>query len=115
MEREPFLPQEQQDEALHPTRPSPIWTNSLAMLIVGLVIGVLIGYGVRPLATPRSLLGSPAASAQDADPPPASLDPTPVNPAAILPGSLEELTARVRHFKGNPDAPVTVIEFGDFQ
>jgi len=115
MEREPFLPQQQPDEALPSARSSPIWTNPLAMLAVGLVIGVLIGYGVRPLVTPRSLLGSPATSAQDTDPPPASLDPTPVNPAAVLPGSLEELTARVRHFKGNPDAPVTVIEFGDFQ
>ncbi len=114
MEREPFLPQQQSDEAPSPASSSPIWTNPLAMLAVGLVIGVLIGYGVRPLVTPRSLFGSPAASAQDADPPPASLDPTPVNPAS-LPGSLEDLTARVRHFKGNPNAPVTIIEFGDFQ
>ncbi len=61
--------------------------------IVMLVIGIVIGYEVRPILTPAAAASSPG------------------NTYPII--SL--LLSQTRHFKGNANAPVTLIEFSDFQ
>lgn len=87
------------------------WSTFLLGVLM-LVIGLLGGYFIRPLLTPGSsaIVASPttgAASSSD---------------ATVIPGeqtSNPELMAFVvgqtRHFKGDSNAPVTIIEFSDFQ
>ncbi|HLF01901.1 MAG TPA: hypothetical protein VI547_07970 [Anaerolineales bacterium] len=73
--------------------------------IVMLVVGLLVGYYGRPTIDKWS--GTP----------------TPANAAIVgpqpLPKTQDELMpyliGQTRHFRGSPDAPVTLIEFGDFQ
>ncbi len=83
---------------------------SWATPIVGLamlLIGLLGGYFGRPLVSPDSK--SPAIQA--------------TAPAAALPEQapqsaeemMEILISQMRHFKGDADAPVTIIEFSDFK
>jgi len=104
--------------------------------IVGLamlVIGLLVGYYARPLLAPA--IGPAPAEESAADP--AGQDPSEEGATANAPAASsaseaqptpdeEELTARrqalsaqivarVRHYRGDPDAPVTLVEFGDFQ
>ena len=89
--------------------------------VVMLVLGLLAGYFIRPLlpsiasavsGTPAPVAAAPATSEADV-----SLDTTPA--ATEQPVNLQELMAyllpQVKHFKGDPNAPVTLIEFGDFQ
>lgn len=92
--------------------------NPLATLIIGLVLGVLVGYLGRPLVTsepqasasvdPESIAGSSAAA-----------PPTAVAGSAGAGASsqtlMDAMISQTRHFKGDPDAPVTMIEFSDFQ
>lgn len=71
--------------------------------IVMLIIGLLAGYYGRPLiggvdqqaATPQSIAPSQAGGGNQE--------------------LMAYLVSQTRHFTGNPDAPVTLIEFGDFQ
>jgi hypothetical protein len=86
--------------------------QSWATPIVGvlmLVVGLLAGYFGRPLLS----LGASA---------PESIAPAVV--AAATPDAADQqskekmlafLNEQTRHFKGDPNAKVTIIEFGDFQ
>jgi len=60
----------------------------------------------EPTPTPEDM-ASPVATPTDAPPQSAGEAPTP---------PLMDIAASdARHFKGDPDAPVTIVEFGDFQ
>lgn len=85
-----------------------------------LVAGLLIGYFGRPVVTAR-LAGATATPAATATTVAATVPEAPeisVNPNP-QPRNQEELmaylVAQTRHFKGSADAPVTIIEFSDFQ
>lgn len=68
-----------------------------------LIIGLLSGYYGRPLVS---------GSEEQA------VVPQSIAPSQADVGNEELMTylvSQTRHFKGNPDAPVTLIEFGDFQ
>lgn len=77
--------------------------NPLATLVAGLIIGLVLGYVGRPLvAAPGPGSGT--------------TPPEPTAPASAETASpMDAAVARTRHFKGSLDAPVTIIEFGDFQ
>ncbi|MDP2776672.1 MAG: thioredoxin domain-containing protein, partial [Anaerolineales bacterium] len=81
--------------------------------VVMLVIGLLVGYFGRPFT--RS--GSQPVAAQPgvitASAPPVVI-PTADNSAAQQ-NLMETVVAQTRHFRGDPNALVTIIEFGDFQ
>lgn len=93
--------------------------QSWATPIVGLVMlaaGLLLGYFGRPFLTPDP---TPVAQAPQAAAPSqgnTTADPT-ANPN--LPQSREELMGfleeETKHFRGDPNAEVTIIEFSDFQ
>jgi hypothetical protein len=75
--------------------------------VVMLILGLVGGYLARPLlaSEPSTAIARSAPVEQ-------------VTPAASS-SSQQELMATVvaqtRHFKGDPNAPVTIVEFGDFQ
>lgn len=78
------------------------WATPLVGVVM-LIIGLLGGYYGRPLvsgtdqqtAVPQSIAPSQAGAGNEQ--------------------LMAYLVSQTRHFTGNPDAPVTLIEFGDFQ
>ena len=90
-----------------------ITIQSWATLVVGLlmlVVGLLAGFYGRPLLAPQA-----AESAADRSVASSSASPTDENMAAQQAALMQEVIGKTRHFKGDPNAPVTIIEFGDFQ
>jgi hypothetical protein len=92
------------------------WATPIAGLVM-LVVGLLAGYFLRPLIPLPSGAATPVAAA--ATPTTASDNPAAASAVTEQPANLQELMAyllpQVRHFKGDPAAPVTIIEFSDFQ
>ena len=94
-----------QDEAADTTGPATE-RRSVPPVVAGLVVlllGVLVGILIRPLMISQHSNGASTISARAAGP---SSGQTRLMDAAI---------ARTRHFKGDSNAPVTIIEFSDFQ
>ena len=101
----------------------PIVVKSSATLIIGLgmlVVGIAIGYLIRP-AIAGIVDSGPGAQAA---PTTVAGDATSVGPIAALEETqaarqalalMEAVTGQTRHFRGDPSAPVTLIEFSDFQ
>jgi hypothetical protein len=88
--------------------------NPVATLITGLLVGILVGYAGRPLVTPKPP-SPPLVTSESSANPPATNN---ANPPASNPSSatlMDAVVAQTRHFEGDPNAPVTIIEFGDFQ
>ncbi len=105
----------EQVEVEKPTLPVvTINVQSWATPIVGLVmlaIGLLVGFYVRPLTLAQANTTTPNL-------------PVVVTPPVVIPTAdnsaaqqslMESLIPKVRHFKGDSNAPVTIIEFADFQ
>ena len=104
------------------------WTPALAVLM--LVVGLLAGYFGRPLLNKGSAESGDIASVISpitaaptreataptglAAGPTTAVDPT---MAAITSQEqlMEYLVSNTTHFKGDPDATVTIIEFSDYQ
>jgi hypothetical protein len=114
----------------------PLIIQSGATPLVGLImlaVGLVVGYLLRPAMPPAApvpilaptpvtrvatvvplVTATPVASART--PQPASGSPTP-NPTELAQrrALADDLASWTRHFKGNANAPVTIIEFSDFQ
>jgi len=73
------------------------WIMTIGVGLILMALGFGAGFSARPFLIP-----APAA---------------PVAAAAGSSGAslLDALYASVRHYRGDPKAPVTVLEFGDFQ
>ena len=68
------------------SRGSPTWVANLIMLVLGIIIGGVGHWLIAPTQTTDSQ------------------------------GSFfDSVVAKTRHFKGNANAPVTIVEFSDFQ
>lgn len=94
----------------------PLIVRSASTPLVGLVMlmaGLLIGYFGRPVVAARlaGATATPAATAVVATAPEVGANPQPRTQEELM----AYLVAQTRHFKGNADAPVTIIEFSDFQ
>ena len=105
--------EEQKEPETPPSRPALVINiQSWATPIVGLVmllLGLALGYVGRPLVTPQS---TPAPAAAEVLPTPSGSSPA---GGVSTPTLMEYLVPQTRHFKGNEDAPVTFIEFSDYQ
>lgn len=93
-----------------------IHIQSWATPIVGLamlLIGLLGGYYIRPLTLAQSSNVTTSSATLSAATPPAAI-PT-MDQTAAQQSLMKSVVAKTRHFKGDPNAPITMIEFGDFQ
>lgn len=103
----------EQDQAPEKKEPSiTISVQSWATPIIGLVmlvLGLFGGYYIRPMLD---------AQADQSDVSIRSQQPSQESPGASGTGNqelMEYLVSETRHFRGSATAPVTLIEFGDFQ
>ncbi len=95
---------EDDEEALEERVPGRAWTRFLPTVLVGILMFVLGGVGGfvgRPYVMPPPPTPTPVAAPQQ-------------QPADIQ-SILALLISKTRHFKGSPNAPVTMLEFADFQ
>lgn len=87
------------------------WATPILGILM-LVIGLLGGYYGRPILEAGRI---PSASSSNS-PSGVVTIPTPeADLAAQQQALMEAVVSETRHFKGDPDAPVTIIEFSDFQ
>ena len=70
---------------------------------MGLIVGLSAGYLAHPWLAP--VPARPAVAVQTGA----------AEPAAPAPTNMDNVIALTRQFKGDANAPVTIIEFGDFQ
>lgn len=91
--------------------------------IVMLIVGLLGGYYLRPIFSP---VATPLTTSAVVDNATSEAVSVAGNATATAPMSAEEratqqqqlmtaVVGRTRHFQGDPNAPVTLIEFSDFQ
>lgn len=111
-ETEPILPEVESESHQPAAQPKPAFTivvHSWATPLVGVImlaIGLLLGYFGRPFIARTSSPTVVAARPTAASPQPQSADPQEV---------MAYVVSQTRHFVGAEDAPVTIIEFSDFQ
>ncbi len=96
------------------------WTPALAVIM--LVVGLLAGYFGRPLLSKGSPSEDAAASTTPVATAPIAQITVPtstVDPTVAAITNKDQLMAylisNTTHFKGDPNAPVTIIEFSDYQ
>lgn len=108
-----------------PPPAAPPRQNTLAIAAIMLGVGMVLGFLMRPMVplpaapaptavpTAAQLTGTPAAAAKTT----AAPSPT-ANPTAVAQQKAEfaaYVAANTRHFRGSANAPVTLIEFSDYQ
>jgi hypothetical protein len=88
------------------------WSTPIVGIVM-LVLGLLIGYFGRPVVADRIAALMPKSTATSGPTPAAVVGPQP------QPQSPEELMnyliSQTRHFRGDPNAPIVMLEFSDFQ
>ncbi|MCI0549935.1 MAG: DsbA family protein [Anaerolineae bacterium] len=110
---EPARMEVQEESATIEAQDQPAVTitiQSWATPVVGLmmlVLGLLGGYYLRPLILGQSSSTVPIVA------PVAAISTT--DNSAAQQDLMKTVVAQTRHFRGDPNAPVTIIEFGDFQ
>lgn len=83
------------------------WATPVIGLVM-LVLGLLGGYFLRPLISPGGTGSLPEAQTSTTG---TQTQSSPEDREALM----AALVPGVRHFIGDPDAPITLIEFSDFQ
>jgi protein-disulfide isomerase len=81
--------------------------NPWLLLVVGLLVGILAGFYLRPVVTDNAdpAQAAPLANVEDSG---QINEPDPHQSVMLA------VIAGARHFYGDPNAPITLVEFGDF-
>jgi hypothetical protein len=98
--------QSEKDKRIERHRPGGKRDDLLPTIVVGVLmflIGGLTGFVSRPIVMPPPIPPTPTLSA--------SQEQQKANMQALL----TKLISMTRHFEGNANAPVTILEFADFQ
>lgn len=114
-------PEELEDEQEPERKPAlvlniySLWTPILAVLM--LIVGLLAGYFARPYIQDRITTSSPSAPSSEVAQVEGTPQPTvdPIQVAESRAQMMEFLVGQTVHFKGDESAPITLIEFSDFQ
>jgi protein-disulfide isomerase len=110
----PDMPEELPEQSKDGSKPALVINiHSWATPIIGvvmLVVGLTAGYFGQPLIANVKSAGNPVASQE-----PASGQVSQEGSPASTPTLMEYLIGQTRHFQGDQNAPVTLIEFSDFQ
>lgn len=86
------------------------------LLAVGLLAGIAIGLFAGPYLARRLSSGDSSSPAPTAVSPTASPAPTAgASEDTARANLMSFVVGATRHFRGTADAPITVVEFGDFQ
>lgn len=88
--------------------PAPIRSNLRVgyFLVLGLLLGGLAGFYLRPIVIPDKIINAaPLAAVKSSGQ---------MNEANPHQAVMMAVIANARHFYGDPKAPVTIVEFGDF-
>lgn len=100
-------PEEKANEANQTAKKRGL-SSPLLLLLMGLLVGGLAGFYLRPLVIPES-------DTQAAPAPLAAVESSgQINEAEPHQQVMLAVIANARHFYGDPNAPVTLVEFGDF-
>lgn len=95
-------------ETLQPEASQGWPARAWLLLVIGLLVGGLAGFALRPLVLPEqevSAATAPLANVEDSG----QINQPNPHQAVML-----AVIAGARHFQGDPNAPVTLVEFGDF-
>ena len=115
-----LLPPDEVETDEQPDDPGQRAWLTPVLAIVMLVVGLFLGYMGRPFVQPllagsagaTQQAGTEQAGTQQAELP--SVNPT-LAPGEPTPTLMEFLVSNTQHFKGDANAPVTMIEFSDYQ
>ena len=99
-------PQDELEESEESSSGSRTWLITALVGLVMLVAGALLGYVGRGEFGPEAQAAKATEQAQAV---------LAVTQAAANANLMEYLSQNTRHFKGDPSAAVTIIEFSDFQ
>jgi protein-disulfide isomerase len=85
------------------------------LLVVGLCVGLMGGLYLYPLVMPQAEANAaPSVKAESPDEA-ATAAAGAVDRAEMQQAVMEAVLSKARHFEGDPNAPVTLVEFGDFK
>jgi len=91
------------------------WATPIVGIIM-LVAGLFAGYYGRPLLSPEKTYVAVDGNTSTASEGASVTVPTPdAERVAQQQQFMSAVVEQTRHFRGDPDAPVTIIEFSDFQ
>ena len=95
------------------TAQNSLWVTLLVGVAM-LLIGVLVGFFGRSLVTtlPENETNVAVADAGNSSTASEASQPASTPSAAAL---MDAVVGQTRHFRGDPNAPITIIEFGDFK
>jgi protein-disulfide isomerase len=80
--------------------------NIWVLFVVGILVGGVAGFSLRPLVLPEAETSAAPLAGVDESDDINKPDPQQAIMLAVIDGS--------RHFQGDPNAPITLVEFGDF-
>ena len=88
---------------------------ALVALLIGLAGGYFFRYTTENGGKNQEAPAAVVATAEPIDPQAALPETPPADMEARRQALMDALIAQTKHFKGSPDAPVTILEFSDFQ